>query len=136
MEEEIKKDLISRDGPENVHKLHEELAHWMVKNVTVKRNNKDLKITMDKIKEIRDRYQRISLDDPNRFANRSYIFANQFGYMIDLAMIITKGALLRDEMRGAHFKPEFPDRDDEHWLKTTLADYSPGRMNRSSPMRR
>ena len=38
-------------------------------------------------------------------------------------MVITKGALLRNEFRGAHFKPEFPKRDDEHWLKTTIATY-------------
>lgn len=43
--------------------------------------------------------------------------------MIELALIITKGALLRNEFRGAHFKPEFPLRDDENWLKTTIAVY-------------
>ena len=43
--------------------------------------------------------------------------------MLELAMVITKGALLRNEFRGAHFKPEFPERDDEHWLKTTIATY-------------
>jgi succinate dehydrogenase / fumarate reductase flavoprotein subunit len=37
--------------------------------------------------------------------------------------VITKGALLRNEFRGAHFKPEFPNRDDENWLKTTIATY-------------
>ena len=41
-------------------------------------------------------------------------------------MIITKGALLRDEFRGSHFKPEFPERDDKNWLKTTIATYTPG----------
>jgi succinate dehydrogenase / fumarate reductase flavoprotein subunit len=45
--------------------------------------------------------------------------------MLELAFVITKGALLRDEFRGAHFKPEFPKRDDEHWLKTTIAIYDP-----------
>ena len=45
--------------------------------------------------------------------------------MLDLALIITKGALLRNEMRGAHYKPEFPTRDDEHWLKTTIATFDP-----------
>ena len=45
--------------------------------------------------------------------------------MIDLAKIITKGALNRNESRGSHFKPEFPDRNDADWLKTTLASYNP-----------
>ena len=43
--------------------------------------------------------------------------------MLELAMVITKGAFLRNEFRGAHYKPEFPERDDKNWLKTTLATY-------------
>lgn len=118
-------ELMKRDGGENVFLLHAELADWLVDNVTVMRNNTDLKRTLDKIREIRERYQKISLSDRSRFANQTYIFANQFGPMIDLALIITKGALLRDEFRGAHFKAEFPNRDDEHWLKTTIATFNP-----------
>lgn len=124
-EESFKNDLLSRSGKENVHKLHDELADFMVKYVTVKRNNEDLKKTLDKIKEIRDRYAHISLDDRSSHVNQTYAFANQFSAMLELALIITKGALLRNEFRGAHYKPEFPKRDDEHWLKTTIADYNP-----------
>lgn len=124
-EQAHKKDLLARDGGENVHQLHDELADLMVCNVTVKRNNEDLKKTLDKIKEIRERYGRITLDDRSQFANQTYAFANQFGAMLDLALIITKGALLRNEFRGAHYKPEFPKRDDEHWLKTTIATFDP-----------
>ncbi len=124
-EEKIKKDLFARNGKENVHKLHDELSDILVKNVTVKRNNPDLKLTMEKIHTIEDRFKNISLDDKSRFANQTYAFANQFIYMLDLAKIITKGALLRNEFRGAHFKPEFPKRDDENWLKTTIAVYDP-----------
>ncbi len=123
-EEAFKNDLLSRDGPENVHKLHEELSDVMVRNVTVKRNNADLAKTMDKIKELRERYQNISLDDKGQFANQTFQFAHQFKSMLELALVITKGALLRDEFRGSHFKPEFPNRDDENWLKTTIATYA------------
>ncbi|CCB85004.1 succinate dehydrogenase flavoprotein subunit [Parachlamydia acanthamoebae UV-7] len=123
IEKERKEDLLSRNGPENVHLLHLELSKWMVDNVTVKRNNTDLKRTMDKIKELQDRYQRITLGDKTQFANQTYAFANQFEAMLDLSLVITKGALLRDEFRGSHFKPEFPYRDDEHWLKTTIATF-------------
>lgn len=125
MEEVFKQDLLQRDGPENVHKLHEELADAMIRNVTVKRNNADLARTIEMIKEIRERYKRISLDDRGMFANMTYQFAHQFQAMIELALVITKGALQRNEFRGSHFKPEFPKRDDENWLKTTLATYSP-----------
>lgn len=124
IEEEFKKDLLSRNGSENVYKLHEELADLMIRNVTVKRNNKDLANTLEQIKELRERYRNISLDDTSAFANQTFQFAHQFRAMLELALVITKGALLRDEFRGSHFKPEFPERDDEHWLKTTLAEYA------------
>jgi succinate dehydrogenase / fumarate reductase flavoprotein subunit len=122
-EEEFKKELLSRKGPENIHKLHDEMARIMVENMTVKRNNKDLTLTLNKLKEIRERYKHISLDDHGRFVNQTYTFANQFRAMVELAMVMTKGALLRNEFRGAHYKPEFPERDDKNWLKTTIASY-------------
>ncbi len=124
-EEGFKRDLINRGGKENIHNLHEELSWHMVQHVTVKRNNKDLAATLNKIKEIRDRYKNISLDDKSSILNQTYLFANQFNSMLELAMIITKGALLRDEFRGSHFKPEFPERDDKNWMKSTIASYDP-----------
>ena len=125
IEEEIQRDLMGRSGKENVHKLHDELSDWMVRNVTVKRDNPNLERTIDKIKEIRERYQEIALDDRGKILNQTYVFAHQFKAMLEVALIIAKGALLRNEFRGSHFKPEFPQRDDENWLKTTIATYDP-----------
>lgn len=118
-----KQNLMARTGGENVFALHNELADWMVRHVTVKRNNTNLSQTLAKIQELKDRYQHISLDDTTQFANQSYLFASQFGPMLDLAQIITQGALLRNEFRGAHYKPEFTERDDQNWLKTTIATF-------------
>lgn len=122
-EESKKQQLMRRSGKENVHKLHDELSDLLVKYVSVKRNNVDLKKTIDHIKRIRDRYQHIALDDTGSLLNQTYVFANQFGPMLELALVMTKGALLRNEFRGAHYKPEFPERNDEEWLKTTIATY-------------
>ncbi len=122
-EEVFKHDLMSRSGKENVHRLHDELAEIMISHVTVKRSNKDLKKAIEDIKKIRERYAHISLDDRGTHLNQTYAFANQFAYMLELALVMAKGALLRDEFRGAHYKPEFPERDDEKWLKTTIATY-------------
>ena len=80
--------------------------------------------TLAKIFELKERYKKISLDDHTKFANQTYAFANQFGPMLELAAVITKGALLRNEFRGAHFKPDYPKRDDQNWLKTTIANFS------------
>ncbi|MBS0626719.1 MAG: FAD-binding protein, partial [Verrucomicrobia bacterium] len=123
-EEALKKDLLRRDGGENIHKLHEELSSIMINHVTVKRNNVDLQKAIEHILQIKERLQRISLDDRGPIMNQTYQFANQFSAMIEIAHVIAKGALLRDEFRGAHYKPEFPDRDDKNWLKTTIATYS------------
>ncbi len=123
LEMDFKKDLLSRQGPENVHALHDELAEWMVRHVTVKRNNQDLTRTLHKIQELKSRYKNITLDDKSQFANQTYVFANQFLSMLELSQVITKSALCRDEFRGAHFKPEFPLRDDANFLKTTIATY-------------
>jgi succinate dehydrogenase / fumarate reductase flavoprotein subunit len=122
---EARNNFLKAKGSENVYCLHDELAAWMVDNVTVKRNNKDLQRTLDKIKQLRERYRNIGLADHSKFANQTLAFAMQFGPMLDLAEIITKGALYRNEFRGAHYKPEFPQRDDENWLKTTIATFDP-----------
>lgn len=125
IEERIRKDLLQSQGSENVFLLHEELSDWLVRHVTVKRDNVNLQKTLEKIKEIRERYKKISLADTGRFANQTFFFAHQFSSMLELALVITKGALLRNEFRGSHFKPEFPKRDDANWLKTTVATYDP-----------
>lgn len=125
LEEKKRKELLERNGPENVHKLHDELADWMVRHVTVIRTNEGLSRTFDKILEIRARAKLAALDDRGRIVNQTYAFANQFEAMLELALVITKGALLRNESRGSHAKVGFPERDDAQWLKTTIATYNP-----------
>jgi succinate dehydrogenase / fumarate reductase flavoprotein subunit len=125
IEEETQKELLAKDGPENVHKLHDELADWMIRYASVKRDNPDLEKTLEKIKEIRERYEHIGMSDRDKRLNQTYVFAHQFKAMLEIALVIAKGALLRNEFRGAHFKPQYPERDDENWLKTTIAQYAP-----------
>ncbi len=122
-EERRKGELFAQEGSENVFLLHEELGAWLIHNVTVLRNNKDLQETVNKIKEIRERYRHISLSDKGQFANQVFQFAHQFKAMLEIALAITLSALYRNESRGAHYKKEFPLRDDENWLKTTVASY-------------
>ena len=124
-EESQQKSALARVGSENVYVLHEELAALLVRNVTVERNNKDLQTTIDEIKKIRERFQKAQVSDFSNTFNQVLIFTRQFEVMIEMALVITKGALLRDEHRGAHFKSEYPKRDDVHWLKTTIAKFDP-----------
>ena len=125
VEEKRKQELLSKKGSENVYALHNELASLLVRNVTVQRNNTDLKKTLDAIFTIRERYKNICLSDSSREVNQTLLFAHQFEAMIEIALVITKGALLRNESRGSHAKEDYPERNDAEWLKTTIAQYTP-----------
>jgi len=123
-QQELNDKLIAQSGNENQYGLHEEMGRIMTDNVTVVRYNDRLQQTDDKLREFEDRYSRISINDSNLWATMALPHARQLRNMIDLARAITLGALNRNESRGAHYKPDFPNRDDENWLKTTIAEYS------------
>src|SRR5699024_3193712 len=113
------------DGEENLFELHEELGYWMTKYVTVVRENASLLKTDKKITELIERSKRIQLTDRSKFSNQTVMFVRHFQNMLHLARVITLGAYHRDESRGAHYKPEFPERNDDEWLKTTIATFDP-----------
>ncbi|HXQ70231.1 MAG TPA: succinate dehydrogenase flavoprotein subunit [Pyrinomonadaceae bacterium] len=124
LQQEINDRLIKQSGSENQYILHQEMGKWMTDNVTVVRYNDKLKATDEKLLELMDRYKRISINDSNLWATMALPHARHLANMLELARVITVGALNRNESRGAHYKPEFPDRDDENFLKTTIAEYS------------
>ncbi|MFK9092070.1 succinate dehydrogenase flavoprotein subunit [Bacillus salipaludis] len=117
--------ILAMDGTENAYLLHKELGELMTANVTVVRENKKLKMTYDKLQEFSERYKKINIEDTAKWSNTSASFVRQLEGMINLAHVITLGAYNRNESRGAHYKPDFPDRNDEEWLKTTMAKYNP-----------
>jgi succinate dehydrogenase / fumarate reductase flavoprotein subunit len=121
---EINSKLLKNEGTENPFKLWRELGTTMTEHVTVIRYNKGLKQADEKIVELLDRYKKINLSDRSQWANTSFAFARQLKNMLELSRTIALGALLRDESRGAHYKPDFPDRNDEKFLKTTKASFS------------
>lgn len=117
--------LLSMSGTENAYVIHKELGEWMTANMTVVRENKRLEATIGKIKELKERYGRINMSDTSRWNNQGVAFTRQLWNMLELAEAMTLGALLRNESRGAHYKPEFPNRNDEEFLKTTKASWTP-----------
>ncbi len=123
-QEEINEGLIKQSGTENQYKIHEEMGKWMTDNVTVVRYNDKLQATDHKLLELMDRYKRISINDSNLWATMALPHARHLDNMLELARVITLGALNRNESRGAHYKPDFPNRDDDNFLKTTIAEYS------------
>lgn len=123
--EEEFEEILKMDGKENPYQLHKELGEMMLAHVTVERYNNKLKEVDDKIGELMERYRNIGLPDKSRWANQSAQFTRHLKGMLILARVITRAALLRDESRGAHYKPEFPERNDEKYLKTTIARFNP-----------
>ncbi|MEP0814717.1 MAG: succinate dehydrogenase flavoprotein subunit [bacterium] len=117
--------LAKREGKENVHLLSDELGETMNRNCTIVRYNGKLKESDDKVLELMERYANVGVTDRGMFANQTLAFTRQFMDMLILARPILAGAIARDESRGAHYKPDFPERNDSDFLKTTIAEFTP-----------
>jgi succinate dehydrogenase / fumarate reductase flavoprotein subunit len=122
-------ELAKRDGTENPYQLADELGKTMLENVTIVRDNAKLRETDAKLRELTELWHRASVLDHGTWANAPLSFLNQLWNMLHLARVVTLGALARDESRGAHYKPEFPKRDDARWMKTTVASFAPDAPN-------
>ena len=138
-------DLLARPaGGENPYDLHDELGKVMTRACTVVRQNDQLAEAYEAVCALEERWQRCSLSDSGSWTNQNVVFTKALGDMFPLAKLILKGALQRDECRGAHYKPAFAmpgveaddpaerrrlaeewcDRFEENtkkWLKTTVA---------------
>ncbi len=123
-QQEINSRLMNNDGTENPFLLWRELGDTMTKNCTVIRYNKNLQETDAKLVELLERYRHVNLSDRTMWANTSFVFARQLYNMLQLARVIAQGAAWRNESRGAHYKPDFPERDDANFLKTTKAYFA------------
>ncbi|MEI2401149.1 succinate dehydrogenase flavoprotein subunit, partial [Paenibacillus phytohabitans] len=123
-EQEKWDNIMAMDGTENAYILHKELGEWMTDNVTVVRYNDKLLKTDEKIQELMERYKNININDTSKWSNQGATFTRQLQNMLQLARVITIGAYNRNESRGAHYKPDFPDRNDEEFLKTTMAKFT------------
>jgi succinate dehydrogenase / fumarate reductase flavoprotein subunit len=115
--------LLNNKGTENPFKIWRELGETMTKHATIIRYNAGLEEADAKIVELLDRYRNVNLSDKSQWANTSFAFTRQLYNMLELGRVIVQGAHLRDESRGAHYKPDFPERNDEKFLKTTKASF-------------
>lgn len=99
--------LLKASGGENPYLIHQELGVWMTRAATVVRQNAQLDEAYEKISELHDRSMHCSLSDIGNWTNQNVIFTKALQDMFPLAKTILKGARMRDECRGAHYKPEF-----------------------------
>ena len=128
--------ILAMDGDENAYALHDELARKMLVDCTIERHNPTLDTVIAKIEEIDERSRRIGVTDrTSGKMNQGAQYVRHLRNMIVLARIIAQGARNRDESRGAHFKPELPQRDDANWLRTTFALHVGGEDGARSSVR-
>jgi succinate dehydrogenase / fumarate reductase flavoprotein subunit len=116
--------LINSTGTENPYAIWQEMGKWMTDFCTVVRYNDKLEKTLAQLQTWYDRYGNMRLSDTGMYTNQNLSFARALYDMLINAEAILRGAAGRDESRGAHFKPDFKERDDKQFLKTTLAGWN------------
>ncbi len=112
--------LKSRRGGEKAYSLRNAMQELMTESCSVFRNEKDLKKALSDLEDLKDRYQNIMIDDRRDAFNSDLLEAIELERLLGLAETILLSALARQESRGAHFREDYPERDDENWLKHTL----------------
>lgn len=117
-------DLLSRDGKDNTGRLMVRMQEVMMDNASVFRVKAGLSEALEKIRELQKSCRNISLQDKGSCFNRDLLDALELDHMLDLAEVIAMGALHREESRGAHFREDFPDRNDEKFLVHTLVRHT------------
>ncbi len=117
------KSLVESSGGENPYVIGKELGDVMTAECTVVKHEAGLKMCLEKIAELRERFQKISLADSGIYTNQNLSYARSVGDMIALADPIARGSLLREESRGSHFRTDFLERNDDRFLATTVAEY-------------
>jgi succinate dehydrogenase / fumarate reductase flavoprotein subunit len=142
-------DRISRlwntKGPEKIDPLRRKMQSLMMEYGSVFRNEEGLKKGVEGIRSLKERYAEAGVTDQGKVFNYALMEANELGHQLDLAELILMSALHRKESRGAHFRDDFPERDDRNYLKHTLVfptpqgpevKYKPVKISRFQPAAR
>lgn len=106
---------------ERVSTIAEEMKETMMEHVGVFRTAEGMQQALTKLRELKERYRNLKLDDSGKVFNTELLNAWEIGNLLDLALVTTVSALARKESRGAHAREDYPKRDDKNWLKHTLA---------------
>ncbi len=120
-QERIRRNFFCKDGgTERIFTLRKEMNETMETSVGIYRSEKSLRETRDKIKELKDRFSNINMEDKSLNFNTELTTALELEFMLDVAETIVYSALERTESRGSHQRTDFPERDDEKFLKHSL----------------
>jgi succinate dehydrogenase / fumarate reductase, flavoprotein subunit len=108
-------------GKEKVAQLRKELQETMDKNAQVFRTEDTLNEALEKIQELRGRYEKISIQDQGKRFNTDLLEAIELGFLLDLAEVTVITCRERRESRGAHLREDYPDRDDKKFMVHSMA---------------
>jgi len=117
------KQLIECEGGENPYEIHNEMGEWMSDYCTVIRDDEGMTKLAAQLETWKERYKKVSLSDTGMWTNQNLSFTRALGDMIKYADAIVQASLKRTESRGSHYRPDYPERNDEQWHKTTIAKY-------------
>lgn len=109
------------DGKENVFDISREMKHEMFEDMGIFRNAEGMQRALDKVRELKERLQHVHVNDSGKIFNMELMNAWELANLLDLAEVTTVSAMARRESRGGHSREDFPKRDDQEWLKHTLA---------------
>ena len=123
-EERVFDGILGSEGDERVPAIRDEMRRVMSEKVWVFRKGDELKTALKEIRELKDRFKNIRVEDKGRTFNTGLVAALQLDFTLDLAEVTIASALARTESRGAHSRLDCPKRNDENWLKHTLAYYT------------
>ncbi len=113
--------ILGSEGDERVAAIRDEMRTIMNDNVWIFRTGDGLKSALKGIRELRERFGKVTVEDKSKQFNTGLIGALQLDFTLDLAEVTITSALARTESRGAHFRKDYSKRDDENWTKHTLA---------------
>jgi succinate dehydrogenase / fumarate reductase flavoprotein subunit len=106
--------------PERAGDIRRTLQEEMFDKAGVVRDDRRLREMQSILLDLQQRYQRVTIDDHTRVFNTDLLEALELGYLLDIGETIVAGALARTESRGAHYREDYPDRDDANWLNHTM----------------
>jgi len=115
--------LIDSKGSANPYELHRQLGEEMTDSCTVIRTEDRMNQAYAKLTELREQYKDVNLSDTGMWTNQNLSFTRALGDMLVYAESILQAAIKRKESRGSHYRPDYTERDDPQFLKTTVAKY-------------
>ena len=120
-EEKRLRSILSRESGHRAHAIRKEMQLTMNQNMGIFREKAKMQSAVDTIRELKRKFQNVVVDDKGWVFNTDLTNALETGFLLDVAEAMAVGGLAREESRGSHSRRDFPKRDDEKWLKHTVA---------------